>query len=498
MRASEDGQALVFAVIVLLSVLVGGLILYNSGRLVLTKMRLQNAAESTAYSGAVLTARDYNFSAYANRAIVANQVAIAQMVGLRSWARYYCLTYNDQCGNQQSGNDLPSQIQGVVDRSEVTSIYGSWLSYYKGLSEAIFQVNRASDGPLADIANTLSGLLSNEASSFHDAVLGDLAAGAAGQGLLAQVVAANDPHAQISAVGKTLIADAVQNLRGFTQTYGNSTTAQTRLATVVSQGLDGFSKARGGNEWTPYPLLNPTSWIPYNDQPFTAIWNNYSGGTEWKTGFKTWNAMDVSSVSGFAIWWISVLGVPIPIPIPIWTNPPLYFWPNPLSQAAASAGKTADLATTDNFGEATGSASYGSSYSVNTQAADKQDNAGAGNSIATYSGLPSYEDVADTQTADFAAPALSIVLDRPRTTIMTTTQLGIGSGALATPGTEAGGQVEAMATAQAQFARPQASRSLGGKIVYGNLFNPYWEAHLAPTPTSVRAMAVAAQAAGHG
>ncbi len=498
MRASEDGQALVFAVIVLLSVLAGGLVLYNSGRLVLTKMHLQNTAESTAYSGAVLVARDYNFSAYANRAIVANQVAIAQMVGLRSWARYYCLTYNDQCGNQQSGNDLPSQIQGVVNRSEVRSIYGLWLSYYKGLSQATFQANRASDGAIADIANTLTGLLGKGAIGFHDAVLGDLAAGAAGQGLLARVMTANDPRAQISTAGKILIGDAVQNLRGFTQTYGNSTTAQTRLATVVTQGLDGFSKARGGNEWTPYPLLNPASWIPYNDQPFSVIWNSYSGGTEWKTGFKTWNAMDVSSVSGFAIWWISVFGVPIPIPIPIWTNPPLYFWPNSLSHAAASAGKTADLATTDNFGEATGSASYGSSYSVNTQAADTQNNAGAGNSIATYSGLPNYEDVSDTQAADFAAPTLSIVLDRPRATIMTTTQLGVASGTLATPGTEAGGQVEAMATAQAQFARPQASRSLGGKIVYGNLFNPYWEAHLAPTPASVRAMAVAAQVAGHG
>uniref|UniRef100_UPI00262A5CE4 Tad domain-containing protein n=1 Tax=Acidiferrobacter sp. TaxID=1872107 RepID=UPI00262A5CE4 len=376
MRASEDGQALVFAVIVLLSVLAGGLVLYNSGRLVLTKMHLQNTAESTAYSGAVLVARDYNFSAYANRAIVANQVAIAQMVGLRSWARYYCLTYNDQCGNQQSGNDLPSQIQGVVNRSEVRSIYGLWLSYYKGLSQATFQANRASDGAIADIANTLTGLLGKGAIGFHDAVLGDLAAGAAGQGLLARVMTANDPRAQISTAGKILIGDAVQNLRGFTQTYGNSTTAQTRLATVVTQGLDGFSKARGGNEWTPYPLLNPASWIPYNDQPFSVIWNSYSGGTEWKTGFKTWNAMDVSSVSGFAIWWISVFGVPIPIPIPIWTNPPLYFWPNSLSHAAASAGKTADLATTDNFGEATGSASYGSSYSVNTQAADTQNNAG--------------------------------------------------------------------------------------------------------------------------
>lgn len=498
MRTFEEGQALVFSVIVLLAVLVGGAVLYNGGRLVLTKMHLQNTAESTAYSGAVLVARDYNFSAYANRAIVANQVAIAQMTGLRSWARYYCLTYNDQCGNQSSGNDLPSQIQNVVSRSEIGSFYGRVLSYYKGLSQAADRINTVSDGPVATLGNALTWLLSKGALGFHDAVLAELAAGVGGGGLLGRVVKANDPHAQISAVGKTLIATAVQNLRGFTQTYGSSAAGKKRFATIVTQGLDGFSQARSSGETAPYPLVNPFSLVPYNNQSFTAIWNNYSGGTEWKTGYKTWNAMDVSTVSGFTIYWISVFGVPVPIPIPIWTSPPLYFWPAPLSHAAASIGQNSDLATNDNFGQATGSASYGDSYSVNTQPADEQKNAGAGKTIGTYSGLPTYEDVSDTQAADYAAPTLSIVLDRPRTTIMTTTQLKVDSGALTTPGSEAGGQVEAMATAQAQFARPQASRSLGGKIVYGNLFNPYWEAHLAPTPAADRTAALAAQAGGHG
>ncbi|MHB8253143.1 MAG: Tad domain-containing protein [Acidiferrobacter sp.] len=498
MHQAQKGQALVFAVIVLLAVFVGGFVLYNGGRLVLTKMHLQNTAESTAYSGAVLVARDYNFSAYANRAMVANQVAIAQMVGLRSWSRYYCLTYNDQCGNQQSSNSLPSQIQRVVGRSEVGAVYGPVLSYYKALSQAVYRANAISDGAIANMANILNGLLSVGAMGFHDAVLADLAAGAANQGLLAQVVAANDPHAQISTVGKTLILSAVQNLRGFTQTYGNSTADQKRFAPVITQGLDAFSQSRSSSEWAPYPLVNPFSLIPYNDQSFTAIWNSYSGGTEFKTGFKTWNAMDVSTVSGFTIWWISIFGVPIPIPVPIWTNPPLYFWPDTLSHAAASDGQSASLATNNNFGEATGSASYGSSYSVNSGPAYRQKQAGAGKSIATYNGLRSYQDVADTQTADFTAPTLTIVLDRPRTTITTSGQLGIASGALATPSDEAGGQVEAMATAQAEFARPQASRSLGGKVVYGNLFNPYWEAHLAPTSAAVRAAAAAAQMAGQG
>jgi hypothetical protein len=59
-------------------------------------------------------------------------------------------------------------------------------------------------------------------------------------------------------------------------------------------------------------------------------------------------------------------------------------------------------------------------------------------------------------------------------------------------------QVEAMASAQSHFVRPRAARLLGGHVVYGNLFNPYWEAHLVPTPTTIGAGARIAQIGGAG
>jgi hypothetical protein len=45
-------------------------------------MELQNAADGVAYSVAIPEARDLNFMAYTNRAMVANEVAIGQAVGL--------------------------------------------------------------------------------------------------------------------------------------------------------------------------------------------------------------------------------------------------------------------------------------------------------------------------------------------------------------------------------------------------------------------------------
>lgn len=63
-----------------------GLSLVNTGILASEKMQLQNAADATAYSVSTVEARDLNFSAYTNRSMIANEVALGQMVGLMSHA----------------------------------------------------------------------------------------------------------------------------------------------------------------------------------------------------------------------------------------------------------------------------------------------------------------------------------------------------------------------------------------------------------------------------
>ncbi len=50
-------------------------------------MEMQNAADAIAYSISLSEARDLNFAAYLNRAMVANEVAIGQLMGLASWAQ---------------------------------------------------------------------------------------------------------------------------------------------------------------------------------------------------------------------------------------------------------------------------------------------------------------------------------------------------------------------------------------------------------------------------
>ena len=86
-RGRQRGQSSVFVIVFLGITILSLIFLYKAGMLTTEKMELQNAADGVAYSVAILEARDLNFMAYTNRAMVANEVAIGQAVGLASWPR---------------------------------------------------------------------------------------------------------------------------------------------------------------------------------------------------------------------------------------------------------------------------------------------------------------------------------------------------------------------------------------------------------------------------
>jgi hypothetical protein len=63
-------------------------LVYNVGQVTNHKEATVNAADAAALSGALVEARMLNFEAYTNRAMIANEVTIAQIVSLDSWVRY--------------------------------------------------------------------------------------------------------------------------------------------------------------------------------------------------------------------------------------------------------------------------------------------------------------------------------------------------------------------------------------------------------------------------
>lgn len=102
--ARQRGQALIFGLFVLVAGLAGMFFMFNTGQLGAEKTKLVNTADAVAYSAAVMHARMLNFDAYTNRALIANEVTVAQMVSVSSWIEYVedhsQRVYPLNCGSQ--------------------------------------------------------------------------------------------------------------------------------------------------------------------------------------------------------------------------------------------------------------------------------------------------------------------------------------------------------------------------------------------------------------
>lgn len=86
--ARQRGQALIYGIFLLLAGSAALFFMFNTGQLTSEKTKLVNTADAVAYSAGIMHARALNFDSYTNRAMMANEVAIAQMVSISSWIQY--------------------------------------------------------------------------------------------------------------------------------------------------------------------------------------------------------------------------------------------------------------------------------------------------------------------------------------------------------------------------------------------------------------------------
>jgi hypothetical protein len=115
----QCGQALVLGIFFLLAGLAGTYFLFNTGQVITEKSRLVTAADAVAYGAGVMQARALNFDAYGNRALVANEVLIAQMVSLSSWSQYV----------KTHAENLPWQFPECTDPNGVGAGVGAIFKY---------------------------------------------------------------------------------------------------------------------------------------------------------------------------------------------------------------------------------------------------------------------------------------------------------------------------------------------------------------------------------
>lgn len=213
----QQGQALVLFLGFAAALIGIMLVSFNSGQVTNAKMRAMNAADAAAYSGAVWQARSLNFQAYMNRAMVVNEVTIAQSVSLRSWIDY---------------------LARFVDNVNLIT------EFIPGVGEATIAISRVLDGvddfvqDALPFAEKASRALAVAEHGFQIIMNDD---GPVGASEIAMDVAKKN-GAEISRGGLALLATNAKDWIAFTETYSDD--KRTRLRAVTLDSRDGFTQNR--------------------------------------------------------------------------------------------------------------------------------------------------------------------------------------------------------------------------------------------------------------
>ena len=423
--ARQRGQVLALLLMLWAALLGGMLLVFNSGQIVSAKLRLVGAADAAAYSAAVWQARALNFQAYMNRGIVANEVAIAQLVSLRSWSAYMNQALQDAAFVSAAAPPVAAAMNDLAQ---------GWASMNTGLQRAL-------------------PLLEAGASRWNTEVLSraeyvtDLQTPVVTASLAHDVAVANVPELGTVATSRAFDARNALRWQALTEGHGRSGEQRARLRSVVMASRDGFSQAR---DWT--------IGVP----PVFTL--KKRGGTD-LIGYDSWRGLDTAAL-----------------------NVPLLFSARerPLVWGAAENRLQAEE----------GVGYHGGSYRDNPRTsaiavAELTPNNG-------YAGLPAYRDVRISRAGTVSPLRYEIQLRQPGSTVATS-DVVMGAPATAVPGEEPkvlapafhADSMYALSAAQVSFIRPVARADRRQELA--SLFNPYWEARLAPVTLAQRMLAAAAR-----
>lgn len=430
----ETGQVLPLSMVLLVAVAALFLYMFNSGQLVQEKLRLTNTADAVAYSAGVFEARMLNYDAYTNRAIVANQIAIGQAVGIASWAKYM------------------GTAAGTI---------GPYLYLIPGVGAALAEAMNHVESGMDILTPALAKSVSAHDSAIQALALsqklmhgpGDAVAVAGRLALMERIAQENDPQAKVDPVP---IAD---DFAGFTREYA-SRDDRRRMGTLVNDSREAFLKSRN---WD-FGLIVLCHGIELRKRGSTELIDLVDG----------WKSMDTLSAHHHRV----------------------RRWRCRRSEQAlgyGSAHSDDDLAD--------GAYSYAGSRTTNPRAStranapegiargfDPAPSAVGGGAIPTFRELSERALKADAPTTRLTIrvtkPAGAQRFSGGSSSVKPAGRLQLFDGAMA------GGQSAAIASVEVFFERPdRGNTGHPGHTELGSLFNPYWQARLAPVSATARAQA---------
>ena len=436
------GQALVMALVVLFMGAIMLFFLFSTGQVSADKQRVTNAADAAAYSAALWRARVLNYDAYSNRAMIANEVAIAQTLTLASETQY--LKNFTLCLAEEPGDG------GVTCTAAVPTIL-QFVPYFKVALEAASAVITEYDAILQPVvmgevearSNLMNRLLSLSQTAM-DASTNFLVV----QTIVDQVSTANDAH-----FSSKMLPDTFAGPGGFTKQY--SGTDRIRLATLVRQGLDKYSQGRHFN----LPIIPH---FCFGGIQTPGIDLKKRGGTTLDSSLDFYEAADSLSEWDY----------------------PASFKGCPKSESPMGWGdRQASGGTSD---QDTGH------VKDNPVALDYARNAAV--TPDGYVGIQPFRDLnyaglngTDPQVKNPTA-VLGVVTHLGGTNLRTANTLNIGVGRLRMPENLNRNELSSVAAAEVYFERPVARAD--GRVEYPSLFNPYWQARLTEPTVAQRAEAL--------
>jgi hypothetical protein len=442
---SQSGQALIAGLIVLMIAFAGLIVLFSRSQITIEKQRLTSASDAAAYSAALWRARVMNFDAYANRAIVAQEVAVAQAVTLTSWAKYFETFTQNSATVAAAYPPLGAVMSTIATLAETSRVVT------QAAAEAEIFARAAKDTGykfLLEDGQFLMGLTAN---------------GFALSMITTEVARANHPdyHAYVLPDQGTSFA--------FVKHY-ESDEDRARLKDVVLRSLDPFTgQSRDENLRL---LLLPS--LCFGRSLSFSSWFQHlrkRGGTSLSDDMERWEAVDTTSLHNFR---------------------PRGFFGGCREHELAPVGYGAsEAADTENQ-----SAVLSNENDINKNFSSKALASGQIKSFGNYGGLSKIRELDYEQLSNKKFPVSEIaVLTRiKKEDLRTADTTNLGVGRFRTVDELDDNRLKAISAAQVYFRKPtQSASGEADEIEYASLFSPYWQARLIAPTEAQRALAAAAK-----
>ncbi len=441
---AQRGQALVLGLVVLFFGTITLFYLFSTGQISADKQRVTNAADAAAYSTALWRARALNYDAYANRAMIANEVAIAQTMTLVSEAQY--LKNFAACLSLNAGDT------GATCKAHVAYIV-QFVPYFSAIASYIYDVLYYAEGPLS---YALEEEVTARSRVMNQALLASQEALMVSTNFLPletladQVASLNDAHFKAR-----MLPDGFEGPDGFTKLYTGAN--RQRSANIVRASLDGYTQNRG------YTHRLDILCLGYRYQK--------RGGTTLDAGLQRWETTDTLSE---------------------WQFKPRLFGCNRSEEKMAWGERQASGGTSN---QDTGH--VGDNPKARSEARSSANYNAFGGGPRKPAGYVGIEPLLDLNysslthdDADVRNPMhqLGVVVSLDKDNVRTANTLNIGVGRLRMTEKMDRDRISTVSAAQVYFKRPAARAD--GSTEYPSLFNPYWQARLAEPTLAQRAAAL--------